>query len=248
MIIACPRCKASFLVLASLFEGGPRTVRCARCGHVWLADPHKKKPHKEEIFIPEAPKAPEWPASQPSTPPPPAKPAEPPKPSRLQKGIQKTKETLAQVVWRRVLKWSLILSGACVTAAVLFLILGKETVIYYWPETQIYYKMAGLIAPPEPEKLALENIRSERRYMDGAMHLVVAGDIRSQAEKTQILPAILVEAIGPDNQLIQSWHIDPPQATLPPGQKVPFSSAIISPEGTVVEVNLSFVEPPHDQP
>lgn len=245
MIIVCPRCKASFLVLASLFNDGPRTVRCARCSHVWTADPHKKKPPQPVIFIPEAPKYNPPPGLLQAEPPPPPP---PPKPSIIAKGLQKTKETLDKVLWNKVLKWSFALSGLCLLATLSFLLIGKEFVIRHWPQTQMSYKALGLIAPAQPEKLVLQNIHSERRYMDGAMHLVVGGDILSRAEKTQILPPILVEALGPDGQTIQSWHIDPPVATLPPGKTASFTSAIISPEGTVVEVNLSFVEPPHDEP
>ncbi len=111
---------------------------------------------------------------------------------------------------------------------------------------QRHYIALGLVTEAPAEKLVLRNVRSERRYMDGAMHLVVNGEIASQAEKTQVVPTLLAEAIGPDGRLIQSWQIAPPEATLKHGAVVPFSSAILSPEGTVVEINLSFIEPPHD--
>ena len=38
MILACPFCRARFLVQASLFDAGPRQVKCARCHHEWLDD------------------------------------------------------------------------------------------------------------------------------------------------------------------------------------------------------------------
>lgn len=121
------------------------------------------------------------------------------------------------------------------------LIIGK------WPDIQRHYIMLGLAKAPLADHLTLTDIHSERRYMDGAMHLVVQGKIQSNAQKTHVIPALNVEALGPDERVIQSWRIEAPQATVKPGESVPFSSAVISQEGTVVEVNLSFVEPPHDE-
>lgn len=154
----------------------------------------------------------------------------------------------ASLRWKKLLVWSLsIISGLLALAALVFL-LGHEIIIKHWPEMQRAYILVGLASEPTADRLILKDIHSERRYMDGAMHLVVNGEVLSQAQKTQVVPTILVEALGPDGQLIQSWHIKPPKATLPAGKSLPFASAIISPEGTVTEVNLSFIEQPHDEP
>jgi hypothetical protein len=128
----------------------------------------------------------------------------------------------------------------------LLMVLLHGPIIRQWPSLQQFYISLGLAKPPEQDRLYLVDIRSVRRYQDGAMHLIVEGGIRSGAKKTQVIPELVVEALGPDGRAIQSWRIAPPQATVRPGTTVPFSTAVLSPEGTVVEVNLSFVEQPRD--
>jgi hypothetical protein len=44
---------------------------------------------------------------------------------------------------------------------------------------------------------------------------------------------------------MQSWQIDAPAAKVAPGEALPFTSAIRAPKGTVIEVNLNFIEPTH---
>lgn len=107
-------------------------------------------------------------------------------------------------------------------------------------------KELGVVSGSLGEGLSLENIRSERRYENGGMQLVVEGDIRNKSDKAHKVPDIMVNAIGFNKQPIQSWRIPAPTATLAAGATASFQSSIVPPEGTVVEVHLSFVEPRHD--
>lgn len=242
MIIVCKSCKGSFLVPSSIFSNGPRTVRCARCKNVWKEFPPSKP---TPLPTPKPPK----PAS---SPPPPLPPVDVPEPLAVAPPIEKTSlfAGLKELTISRAQK--LLLIGATIAFGfVLFfsiVFIGAHNVIVkHWPEAQQLYIMLELAENPLKDKLVLHKIVSERRYQDGAMHLVVDGEILSQAEKRQVVPAIAVEALGPDGKIIESWRIEPPQATMAPNETVPFTSSIISPEGTVVEINLSFVEPPHDE-
>jgi predicted Zn finger-like uncharacterized protein len=72
MRIACPNCSAEYDVPDTLLAGGPRSLRCARCGHQFEAG---------RVAAPE-PVAPEPPPPEPPTPPPPpvAPPPPPPPP------------------------------------------------------------------------------------------------------------------------------------------------------------------------
>ncbi len=247
MILVCDKCKASFLVPASLFVGGPRIVRCARCGNTWLADPNEKAPPPPPRAAPPplhsfTPLPPETSSPFEIAPPPPKEKIP------LQIRLRSFLEPLKRLPWGKISLW---LSGSAAVlslAGSLVFVFGHDPIVQRWPEMQRYYIALGLVTEAPAEKLVLRNVKSERRYMDGAMHLTIGGEIASQAKKTQVIPPLLAEAIGPDGQVIQSWQIEPPEATLRPGASAVFSSAILSPEGTVVEINLSFVEPPHDQP
>jgi len=94
--------------------------------------------------------------------------------------------------------------------------------------------------------LSLQQIRSERRYLEGGMQLVVEGEIHNESKGTRQVPDLQITALGPDGNIMQSWRIDAPAATLDPGASAPFQSAVNTPQGTVTEVNLKFIEPRHD--
>ncbi|MGE4351562.1 MAG: hypothetical protein AB7E52_05165 [Bdellovibrionales bacterium] len=141
---------------------------------------------------------------------------------------------------------ALVLFGFLVFSAAV-VIGGHRFIIKHWPEAQSFYIEFGLAKDPLKDNLVLQNILSERRYVDGAMQLVITGEIHSHAQNRQVVPAIVIEAIGADEHIIESWRIDPPKATMDPNMTVPFSAMFLSPETTVVDVNLSFVEPPHDE-
>ncbi len=240
MILACPNCKASFLVPASLFATGSRTVRCARCGHSWPADPFKKqeKPARDD---PSAQSEPPPLFPLPSLPPQPKTIAPPPPRKSLRK-------ILSEFPWGQWIKRFCAAATSLLLLAVFVFLFGHGPLIRTWPDLQKFYDSVGLFPSAPAELLTLRDVQAERRYVDGAMHLIVTGKILSQSAKTQVIPLLSAEAVGPDGQTIQSWHIEPPTATLRPGATVSFSSAILSPEGTVVEVNLSFTESPHDSP
>jgi hypothetical protein len=149
----------------------------------------------------------------------------------------------------RFLKTALFVLGGLLVLSTFLFLSGHQYIAKTWPLTQTAYHAIGLSSSPaQNERLVLQNISSERRYEDGAMQLIVQGEIKNVSKKPQGLPDLNVDAMGPDERIIQSWRIKPSPATLEVDSVLPFTSAILSPEGTVVEVNLSFVETPHDQP
>lgn len=174
-----------------------------------------------------------------------------PPPSPFERAKATIKEPFDAAKWLTRFKSLTVLSllisfGFLLFSAVVFVV-GHKYIIQYWPHMQTSYVMLGLAEDPLKDNLVLHNIVSERRYSDGAMQLFVTGEIHSNAEKRQVIPSLSVEALGPDGRIIESWRIAPPKATIDPNTTVPFTSSTIAPEGTVVEVNLSFTEAPHDE-
>lgn len=142
-----------------------------------------------------------------------------------------------------LIKIALLVVFAVLLAVISIFVGGHSLIIERWPHLQPIYIELGLAKPASTENLVLRNITSERRYIDGAMQLIVTGEIRSHAPKTLVIPHLSVDALGPDGRVIESWRIPPSAATIKPGSTIHFSSSILSPEQTVTEVNLSFVEP-----
>jgi len=91
------------------------------------------------------------------------------------------------------------------------------------------------------EGYSMQDVHSERRFQDGSMQLTVEGELHFDGAKATETPDILVIAQGPNGNTIKKWRIDAPKDSLAPGEIVPFQSSVNTPEGTVVDINLSFV-------
>ncbi|WP_202614820.1 zinc-ribbon domain-containing protein, partial [Elioraea sp. Yellowstone] len=53
--IACPSCGARYDVAAGMIGPAGKSVRCARCGHVWLARAEGEAPAERPAQWPEPP-------------------------------------------------------------------------------------------------------------------------------------------------------------------------------------------------
>jgi len=233
MIVVCKKCYTPFLVPDSLLSKEGKLVKCGKCGNKWIEMPIQK------------PK------------PAPPKPAKKPiiyKSEEIIKRVsvikkQIKKETKEAFTVKNFIKYSKIATAVCSSFLVLiiiFFLFSHDYVVSRWPAMQSIYVSIGL-ADYEYEKLILSNITSKRQYVDGAMQLIVSGIINCRAKKTQVIPYINADAVSPDGRIIQSWQIKPPKATIKPKESMRFKSIIISPLETVTEINLSFVEKPHDK-
>jgi len=125
----------------------------------------------------------------------------------------------------------------------LWLILGQKAIMKQWPATKSVYDIVGLHGYDVGDELVLDNVRSELKYEDGIMRLVVQGTISNKTENMQDIPNLTASAIGSDGDIMQSWQIDAPTAKLAPHESAPFQSSINAPKGTVINVNLNFIEP-----
>jgi predicted Zn finger-like uncharacterized protein len=222
MILICPLCESRYLIAAHLFADGPRRVRCARCTHSWQV--------VLDGIVVEPP---------PDLAPPPESVAAVPEGSALP-AVMPTGSWLARIPTQY-----LVLAG--IFAFILFwLIMGRVTLAKEWPFLEAFYEKIGLTIYHAGDGLSIVNVRSEQHYEEGLMKLVIEGKIANRTRDRQKIPAILASAVGSDGDVMQSWQIDPPTATLSPGETVSFSSSIKSPKGTIVQINLNFVEPKHD--
>ncbi len=262
MILVCNACKASYLVPASVFANGPRQVKCARCAHAWMADlPPKttampmEASHTSRTHHPESEAKP-----NPATVLPPNVSTDPafatPEPPLARKEKTDVAESLppaknlpavrSTMAWGKIRTALEISMGGVIAAGLIVFLVNSPYMSRCVRETEKLFYAVGLTNPLAGEGFSLQGVRSERRYENGGMQLVVEGVILNEADEMRPVPDINVNALGPDKKIIQSWRIEAPKATLPAGASAPFHSSIVTPPGTVMEVNLSFAEPRHD--
>lgn len=230
MILDCPSCNARYLVPAAHFAGGPRLVRCARCSHTWKAELPKE---------PAAKLAEQLAATIVESPPPESGLAPQPIPPGSNLPVLHKKSA---PLWLRMILPAA--GGAAFLALAGWFVLDRSDLAKRWPSLEPVYEQMGLHIYHPGEGLSLRDVRSEMRFEDGTTQLVVEGAIFNEtpADTLQI-PDLLATAVGADGNPIQSWRIEPPAATVGAGQRVPFQTRIRVPKGTVIEVNLNFVEP-----
>jgi predicted Zn finger-like uncharacterized protein len=223
MILDCPLCRTRYLVPATTFAAGPRTVRCARCKHGWKAELPKEidvvaAPEPEPVPIPE------------STPP-------IPQGSNLPALTKSPKTRLS----------SAQIAGSVFAVLLLaWFALNRTPVEQRWGFLEPIYDMIGFSPTVPGEGLEFTEVRSELKYDDGITKLILNGKIKNKTQKSQNVPPIVADAIGPDGRVIQSWQIDAPTARLGAEAEAPFSSSINAPKGTVVNVVMNFAEPKDD--
>lgn len=222
MILVCPLCQTRYLVPANLFAAGSRPVRCARCKHGWEAE----LPKEMEVVTPYAP-APEKTAPIPKGS---NLPALPPTPLGL--------------LWKKSRWWFL---GFLVVVALLWLIFDRQQIGRRWTFLEPLYNAVNLSIYYPGEELEFDEVRSVLKFEGGITKLILDGKVRNKTKKSQKVPNIVAQALGPDARVIQSWQIDSPKATLAPGEEVPFSSSMNAPKGTIVNVNLNFTETTDDK-
>lgn len=231
MILVCETCKASFLVPSSVLSGPPRKVKCGRCGHTWLTGKTPVPPltvcppqKAQEVFSKEQMK---------------------PLPSFLQENVKTETEQERDAFppsarWGAFVLWGTGIALGSVALLLALALILREPIVRTWPSIQDVYQVFGLVKGAEENVFILRDIRSVRRYQEGAMRLIVTGQILNQTSQTMRVPVIDAEALSPDKKIIQAWQIAPVQATLGPKAILDFSSVVLCPDESVSEVTLRF--------
>jgi predicted Zn finger-like uncharacterized protein len=225
MILVCPECKTRYVVEASLFALGPRQVRCAKCKHGWKAE----LPNDIDVVAP--------PPLEPD--PIPETVAPVPEGSNLPTVTEKVPKFYFKLNLTKTQRLATMLTCAVV---LVLLVVFRQPVVNRWAFMEPIYTFAGLYVYHPGDELEFQQVRSELKYDGGVTKLVLSGKIKNKTKKSQTVPNIVADAIGPDGVAIQSWQIDAPTARLDPEAEASFTSAINAPQGTVVNVLMNFAE------
>jgi predicted Zn finger-like uncharacterized protein len=233
MILACPFCKARFLISASLFAAGPRAVACARCRHGWRADA------SDDAAAPAEAKAEAIKSATPLT-------ADAARADTVPVYEVPLAAQVADPFYNdfRFRFWAGV--GLAIFIAGAWLVLDRQSISHDRPHIEAVYNFLGLHIYHYGEGLSFTHIRSEIRYDSGLDKLVVEGKIHNGTKNTQQIPDILASAVGSDGKIMQSWQIDAPASNVVAGQDVAFTSSIKAPRDGVAQLNLNFIEPKNE--
>jgi predicted Zn finger-like uncharacterized protein len=217
MILVCPSCRTRYRVdeeAVNRPEG--RTVRCANCGNSWhhLTPPPSPPARRRELPPSELPAM----AGAPVVMAPRAAIIAAPSRQRRRSGL----------VW----VFLILLVGAAIVA----LIVGRDTVVALWPATAQFYQLVGLKTGPPGAGLAIANVSSTRNA-DG---LIVEGDITNKIGVACAVPHLRVALRDGTQRELTFKIVDPPRARLLPGETSHFTVGFLPAPDAAVGVVVTF--------
>lgn len=274
MIITCPHCDTRYQINPASFQGRGRRVKCASCGHRWLAEvPGSVDPDGPPPFPEVVPGEPEEARSSPATgePPPggdrddeeedgddgPARPEpEALAPSagpgaRVRRSGPTPLDAAPDVrgggkpATRAGGRGGL--AGWLLVALVVLLLAAA-----YLARDEIvglYPPAQGLyerLGLPVSVALGLEiaNFETGRREENGAVTAVVAGDIRNVTAHDVRVPKLRLALLDERHEELQAGSYDPPQPTLAPSASARFELTVPNPPPATREVVVTFEDRP----
>ncbi|MEI8396011.1 MAG: hypothetical protein WCF85_14825 [Rhodospirillaceae bacterium] len=129
--------------------------------------------------------------------------------------------------------------GSVILGAFLSLLIARAEIVYLWPPAALFYEVVGMPVEPPGAGLQLQNVKSEQKNEDGALALVVDGQISNISDIERDVPPVIAISIGPDRKVVRKWRIPVKQTKLEPGGTVTFHSVEHDP-GVVSELAVNL--------
>jgi len=228
MILTCPQCDTRYQTDAAKFAPAGRTVRCAKCGHVWHQQPENASAPVAADAVSEV-----EPPPDPDDAPPRAAFAAAPMPIAASGG-----EAPPRGRMRAIVGWGGL--------AVLILLIGwsaihfSRAIVSAWPQSASLYAALGLDA--NAQGVAFLDVSYARETEDGAPVLAVTGRIVNVGQEELPVPPIRVALTDRDKRELYHWSFSASVATLHPGQAVPFTTRLPSPPPAARHLELRFAK------
>ena len=121
----------------------------------------------------------------------------------------------------------------------------ESEIIAAVPQTERLYQLVGLGHPAPGEGLEVENISTEKHFVDGKRELLVTGEVVNVAQRVVAVPmlkAVLTDAQGAE---ITSWLFSATASELDPGERASFETTVRDLPKEKTELSIAFsVEAP----
>jgi len=239
--------------VAALGEKG-RNVRCAKCKHVWFAEP-----------VPDAAPGP-TPESQPSTPEPQPAPEAEPRPiqphaaspgrgARSDADAPPVRPAAAPARHRaperdRARQRR---SGAAGWALLFLIVVGvltggyaaRDDIVRLWPPAERLYVMLKIpLQPINRIGLELHNLKFEKTVADGVPVVTVSGEVISISGETRTVPPIRIALHDSQAKEIYSWTTTAEAGSVAARGVTTFSTSLENPPEDARGLSVTFVTSP----
>ncbi|CAK0748715.1 hypothetical protein WCLP8_1950004 [uncultured Gammaproteobacteria bacterium] len=145
--------------------------------------------------------------------------------------------SLVQVLaWGRSPK---VLSGVGLALVMVMLVVFRGPVVSAWPPSARLFEAIGFPAEPLGFGLRIQNVHAERRMEDGAVVLVIDGQVINISQTEREVPQLRASLLGTDGGMLRNWRVKASQARLAPGAIAVFQVHESSP-GAAAKVVVTF--------
>ncbi len=211
MILTCPQCSTRYHVDPASVGATGRTVRCANCGHRWLAQPPADAPKVIELT----------PVTAEATP-------------RMSPVAALDKVPGAGSA--SLVGW---LVGVLVVLIVASAVIGRNEIVAGFPASAPIYQKLGLPLT-ERLGLQFEGVTSKRIEEGGVAVLVVEGDIINVSEHDRPVPPIRVTLLDGGGRRLQQELFKAKEIRLGAGAKTSFSGRLVNPAEQARNFSVTF--------
>jgi len=139
---------------------------------------------------------------------------------------------------KRRLKLSLPLVILVLIAATAALLVGRERIVAWAPQSASLYAALGL--PVNLRGLVFEDVRSTEEMHNNIPVLIITGTIRNVAGRTVEVPRLRFSLRKKDGVEIYAWTAQADNQLISDGESVPFRSQLASPPGEAHDVVVRF--------
>jgi predicted Zn finger-like uncharacterized protein len=231
MILTCPACSTRYEADESKFSPAGRSVRCAKCGHVWHQSAPALEAEPEPVFV-----APEPPPSSFEAPPSPQAYTQPPS-FEVEPQEQAPR---AHSPWPRRLLLTVgwiglaaVVAGVGWTASVY-----RQQIVANWPQSASFYSKLGLRT--NISGLQIVDYQYHEEIQGGQPTLVVTGKLVNSGEHELSVPQIRASLSDDGKRELYHWTFMPAAISLRPGQTTRFVTRLSSPPPAARHLELRF--------
>jgi predicted Zn finger-like uncharacterized protein len=234
MILTCPACSTRYQADETKFSPAGRTVRCAKCGHVWHQPAPELEGEPEPVFVAPEPQPSDFEA-------PPAQAYMQPPSFEVEQQEQEEAPKPRSPWLRRILRGV----GWVGLAAIVGLILWTATVyrqqiVAAWPQSASLYSTIGLKV--NAAGLKIDNVEYHQETEGGQTTLVVTGRLGNISGRELSVPQIRATLSNDDKRELYHWTFMPSIISLHPGQTTRFVTRLASPPAGARHLDLRFAK------
>ncbi len=234
MILTCPQCGTRYQTDAAKFQPAGRTVRCAKCAHVWHQEAPAPEPDiADDIAVVEMPPAAS--ALMPETPPIAAfmpNPVIARRPMNEPEASEWPHRIGVAAGWLGLIAIILLIGWAALT--------WRRQIATLWPQSASLYASVGL--KTNASGIDIQDVAYHRGTEDGQSVLSVSGILTNSSPRELPVPQLRVALIDDDRHELYHWTFAPGVTTLHSGQSAKFLTRLSNPPEGARHFELRFAK------